>query len=61
MSQTDWVLERRLMELTGLTTDQVKKRRPQWIEGRQWKWGPDRAIWYNLREINRWVESGRAA
>ncbi|WP_406565652.1 excisionase family protein [Marinobacter fonticola] len=47
--------------MTGLTKDQIKIRRRQWVEGRQWKYGPDGVIWYNHAEIDRWVESGWAA
>ena len=61
MNQTRWVLERRLTELTGLTKEQVRLRRSQWIESRQWKVGPDKSFWYNLEEIDKWVELGRAA
>ena len=61
MNQPKWVLERRLTELTGLTHDQIKIRRKQWVEGRHWKWGPDKIVWYNLEEIERWVDQGHAA
>lgn len=63
MSQSKWVLERRLTELTGLTHDQIRQRREgrQWVEMRQWKWGPDGKIWYNPEEVDRWVEHGSAA
>jgi len=56
-----WVLERRLTELTGLTHEQIRLRRAQWIEGRHWKKGPDKSLWYNLEEIEKWVDQGRAA
>ncbi|MCC4269154.1 excisionase family protein [Marinobacter nauticus] len=59
--QPKWVLEKRLRELTGLSHEQVRLRRAQWVEGRQWKYGPDKTIWYNLEEIERWVENGIAA
>ncbi|MTI78356.1 MAG: excisionase [Marinobacter sp.] len=61
MNQPRWVLERRLTELTGLTKEQVRLRRSQWVENRQWKRGPDNSLWYNLEEIDKWVEVGRAA
>jgi hypothetical protein len=60
MQQPRWVLERRLSELTGLTKEQIRLRRAQWIEGRQWKKGPDKSLWYHLEEIERWVENGNA-
>lgn len=56
MNQPRWVLERRLTELTGLTKEQIRLRRSQWVENRQWKVGPDKSFWYNLEEIERWVE-----
>lgn len=56
-----WVLEKRLTELTGLTHEQIRLRRAQWVEGRQWKKGPDKSFWYNVEEIDRWVDEGRAA
>lgn len=63
MSYSKWVREKRLIELTGMTHDQIKQRRQnrQWVEKRQWKWGPDGKIWYNPEEIDRWVEQGHAA
>lgn len=61
MSHPKWVRERRLMEVTGLSKDQVKHRRQQWAEGKQWKEAPDGCIWYNLEEIDRWVEQDRVA
>lgn len=61
MNAPKWVLEKRLRELTGLSHEQVRTRRAQWIEGRQWKWGPDKAIWYNLEAIEQWVDQGAAA
>ena len=61
MIMPKWVLERRLTELTGLTHEQIRLRRAQWIEGRHWKKGPDKSLWYNLEEIEKWVDQGRAA
>ncbi|BES72222.1 hypothetical protein RE428_32400 [Marinobacter nanhaiticus D15-8W] len=61
MNQPKWVLERRLTELTGLTKDQIKIRRKLWVEGRQYRKATDGCLWYNLEEIERWVEKGWAA
>lgn len=61
MNQPKWVLEKRLRELTGLSHEQVRLRRSQWIEGRQWKVGPDKSFWYNVEAIDQWVDQGRAA
>ena len=60
-NQPRWVLEKRLRELTGLSHEQVRLRRKQWVEGRQWKVGPDNSFWYNVEEIDRWVDQGVAA
>ena len=61
MSQNKWVTERRLTELTGLTKDQIKHRRTMWIENRHYKWAADNTLWYNIEEIDKWVENGIAA
>ena len=61
-NQPKWILEKRLSELTGLTKEMVRnRRRDQWVENRQYKLGPDNVFWYNIEEIQRWVESGVAA
>lgn len=60
-NQPKWVLEKRLRELTGLSHEQVRLRRAQWIEGRQWKVGPDKSFWYNVEAIDQWVDQGAAA
>lgn len=61
MSATRWVREGKLSEMTGLSKDAIKHLRCKWVEGRQWKKGPDGVYWYNHGEIDRWVETGRAA
>lgn len=61
MSQNKWVTERKLTDLTGLTKDQIKVRRKLWIENRHYKWGADSILWYNIEEIDRWVDQGKAA
>lgn len=59
---TKWVLEKRLTEVTGLTKEMIRnRRRDRWVEGRQWKVGPDNSFWYNVEEIDRWVDQGVAA
>lgn len=61
MNQPKWVTERKLTDLTGLTKDQIKVRRKLWVENRQYKWGADGILWYNIEEIDKWVDQGKAA
>lgn len=48
--------------MTGLTAGAIRKRieRGQWLEGSEWRRGPDDRIWIDVRGIERWVESGPA-
>jgi hypothetical protein len=47
----------------GLTIRAVDGKRYSgvWIEGQEWRKAPDGSIWYDMREIEKWVEKGQAA
>ena len=42
----------------GLTPGAIRKRieRGQWLEGREWRRGPDERIWIDTKGIERWIE-----
>lgn len=44
--------------ITGLSAGAIRKRieRGQWLEGREWRRGPDDRIWIDTRGIEAWVE-----
>lgn len=43
----------------GLTPGAIRKRieRGQWVEGREWRRGPDDRIWIDNRGIEKWIET----
>jgi hypothetical protein len=43
----------------GLTSAAIRKRieRGQWLEGREWRRGPDGRIWVDTKGVERWVET----
>lgn len=56
---SQWVLIKRFAEVTGYSENAVrhKIKNGTWIEGRLWRRAPDRRIFVNLTEFERWVES----
>ncbi len=44
--------------LTGLSAAAIRKRieRGQWLEGKEWRRGPDGRIWIDTKGITAWVE-----
>lgn len=44
--------------ITGLSAAAIRKRieRGQWLEGREWRRGPDDRIWIDTEGVTRWVE-----
>jgi putative excisionase DUF1233 len=42
----------------GLSPGAIRKRieRGQWIEGREWRRGPDGRVWIDTKGVERWVE-----
>lgn len=44
--------------LTGLSPAAIRKRieRGQFLEGKEWRRGPDDRIWMDMRGLERWVD-----
>lgn len=59
----DWVKATKYEELTGHTVGQVRhlRRSGVWLEGRQWKFGPDGKVWVHMKRAQKWVEGSRSA
>lgn len=55
----DWIKLQKYCELTGDSADAVhaRRRKRQWVDGRQCIIGPDGNVWICREEVNRWVES----
>lgn len=53
-----WVKLSRYCELVGDTADSVQKKiaRGHWLEGVQFRTGPDGVRYFNIPEIEQWVE-----
>lgn len=53
-----WVLINKLSDATGYTDDAVraKRKRGVWIEGVHWRKAPDGRLFFNLPEIQKWIE-----
>ena len=56
---SQWVLVKRFAEVTGYSENAVrhKVKNGTWVQGRIWRKAPDRRIFLNLAEFERWVES----
>lgn len=54
-----WVLEKKLIELTGLSKKGVEHRieRGIWLRGTHYKKGPDGRLWFNVPQIERWLDA----
>jgi hypothetical protein len=61
-TQLAWVRVLRYCELSGDTKGAVLDRRNKglWIEGLHCQMGPDKKLWINLLEVERWVQMGNA-
>jgi hypothetical protein len=59
MAQNKWVLKRKVAELFGYSEEAVdhKRKAGVWPEGRIWRKAPDGRVFYNVVEIDKWVES----
>lgn len=59
MARNKWVLKKKVAELFGYTETAVDHKRKDgiWPEGRLWRKAPDGRIFYNVEEIDKWVES----
>lgn len=59
----DWVRINRYCELTGETPDSVKHKRDKglWLEGIHYRKAADGKLWYNLTEINKWLQTSTHA
>lgn len=55
----DWIRLPKYCEITGDTADAVhaRRRKRQWLDGKQCIIGPDGNLWICREEVNRWVES----
>ena len=55
-----WVRVNRYCELTGDTPAAVHARRKKgiWLDGKHTTLAPDKKLWVNLEETERWVEYG---
>ena len=56
----EWVKLKKYSQLTGDTSSAVHARRHkgQWIDGRHTMLAPDKKIWVNLEEAQKWVKYG---
>lgn len=54
----NWVLIKKLVELTGYTDDAIraKIKRGVWLSGVHWRKAPDNRILFNLEAIKLWIE-----
>jgi hypothetical protein len=54
----NWVLIKKLVELTGYTDDAVraKIKRGVWLSGIHWKKAPDNRIFINVEAVQQWIE-----
>lgn len=59
MARNRWVLKKKVVELFGYSDDAVdhKRKSGTWPEGRLWRKAPDGRVFYNVEEIDKWVES----
>jgi hypothetical protein len=57
----NWVLIRKLCELTGYSEDAVraKVKRGVWLLGVHWRKAPDGRLFFNTEAIRTWIESGQ--
>lgn len=53
-----WIRLARYCELTGDTAGAVhtRRRKRQWLDGRETKVGPDGNLWVNTAAVNSWIE-----
>lgn len=54
----EWVLIKRLAELTGYSDDAVRAKIKQgiWLDGIQFRKAPDGRLFFNLVAIKKWIE-----
>lgn len=54
----NWVLINKLVDATGYTNNAIraKIKKGVWQEGRHFRKAPDGRLFFNLKEIQRWVE-----
>ena len=54
----DWVLIKKLVELTGYTDDAIraKIKRGVWREGEHYRKAPDGRILFNLMALEQWIQ-----
>lgn len=59
----DFVLVPRFCEITGFSVRAVaeKIKKGVWVEGREWKRGPDGHRYISLKGYDRWVQQGSVA
>ena len=55
-----WVRLKKYCELSGDTEYAVRHRRVRgiWLDGIHARLAPDKRLWVNLDEVNKWVEQG---
>jgi hypothetical protein len=53
-----WVLITKVIELIGYTDDAIraKIKKGVWLQGIHWKKAPDGRLFFNLPEIQKWIE-----
>ena len=53
-----WVRLQKYCELSGDTLDAVhaRRRRGEWLNDIQCRLAPDKHLWVNLQEVEKWVE-----
>jgi hypothetical protein len=53
-----WVRLKKYCELSGDTPDAVhaRRRKGEWLNDRHCRLAPDKHVWINLSEVEKWVE-----
>lgn len=56
----DYVTIALASQMTGLTAKAIRRKIEdgKWLEGREYRRGPDGHIWVSIRGFTRWVEQG---
>ena len=59
----NWIRLKKYCEISGDTADAVRWRRKSgvWADGKHSKLGPDKKIWVNIKEVEKWVQNYRVA
>ena len=58
-TNTKYITLQRLAQLTGYSSHAIygKVKTGIWLQGQHWRKAPDGRLMFNLKEIERWIES----